>query len=331
MLEAMGSSRAALAAVAVFGLVLALWCGAGLLWLMRRERRKRMIERRIGLYQPEPGQNQTRVLRLWRDGEEISTVVPHTSRLAKGIARLAQMPRDAGWDISIGLICAALSSAMLFVFGLGLVFTGGSLIAAVALALTVAIAFWYYMQHHIQRRLARFEQQFEDALQLIARSLKAGQPLLGAFQLVADEMDEPVSAIFGDICQRQALGTSLDESIRRVAAASGSDDLKLFATSVVIQIKTGGNLADMMQRLAHIIKERMRLGRRVRVLTAQTQYSKRVLLVLPVVVFVMLCVMNPAYMEPMIATSFGRGLSGAAVVSMILGTWMMNRMASLKY
>jgi tight adherence protein B len=143
-------------------------------------------------------------------------------------------------------------------------------------------------------------------------------------------MDPPISTLFNEIVQQQALGLSLEESIRRVAAAHPNQDLNLFDTSVIIQLRTGGNLADMMQRLAHIVRERLRLMRRVRVLTAQTQYSKRVLLVLPLFMLVVLTAMNPNYMEPMYTTTIGAYLSAAALISMALGAWMMNRMAKLR-
>ena len=319
-----------LVVAAVFGLVLAVWCAAGLFLMMRRERQQKHLAARIGLYASEDGPGGTRVLRLWREGQEATTLVPYTSGFSRWLQRMRQVPHDAGWDVSLGALVTTFLGAMAFTFVMAWVYSA-NLFASAAITVLVAGFMWWFVQMQVNRRRTQFEKQFEDALHLVARSLKAGQPLLGAFQLVSDEMEDPVKTIFGDICQQQALGVSLDESIRRVAAASNSDDLKLFATSVVIQLKTGGNLADMMGRLAHIIHERMRLARRVRVLTAQTQYSKRVLLILPFFVFIVLNLLNPTYMEPMIHTPTGKVLSVIAVVSMTIGAWMMNRMSALKY
>ena len=91
-----------------------------------------------------------------------------------------------------------------------------------------------------------------------------------------------------------------------MAGESSRDDLKLFATSVVIQLTSGGNLADMMGRLAAVIRERMRLARHVRVLTAQTQFSKRLLLSIPFILFAIISIMNPDYMRPLYTTSVAR-------------------------
>jgi tight adherence protein B len=107
--------------------------------------------------------------------------------------------------------------------------------------------------------------------------------------------------------------------------------MKLFATSVIIQVRSGGNLADMMYRLADVIRDRMRLKRRVRVLTAQTQLSKRVLLALPFLLFGALNLLNPTYMMPLYTTAMGRMLLIIAGTGLILGAWMMNRLSVLKY
>jgi tight adherence protein B len=107
--------------------------------------------------------------------------------------------------------------------------------------------------------------------------------------------------------------------------------MKLFATSVAIQLRSGGNLADMMDRLVAVMRDRIRLNRRARVLTAQTQFSKRVLIILPFAIFVLLNVLRPGYMEPLYTTPMGKGLLTAAAVSLVVGVWIMNRMAALRY
>ena len=176
-----------------------------------------------------------------------------------------------------------------------------------------------------------FDAQFVDALDLAARSLRAGHPLTGAFQLAGEEVAAPVGTIFKEVCQQQDLGLALDESLRRAAQVRTSPDLKLFATSVIIQLESGGNLADMMDRLAAVIRDRMRLNRHARVLTAQTQLSKRILLALPFILFLVLSLLNPGYMEPLYSTSEGRYFIAFGAVSLLLGAWVMNRMVVLKY
>ena len=100
---------------------------------------------------------------------------------------------------------------------------------------------------------------------------------------------------------------------------------------MIIQFESGGDLADMMVRIAFVIRERLRLVRKVRTLTTQTQFSKRILIALPIFMFGILNVVNPKYMSILYDTGLGQIILGVAVAMMLVGTWMMNRMATLEY
>jgi tight adherence protein B len=188
-----------------------------------------------------------------------------------------------------------------------------------------------YLVTCINRRRAIFENQLVDALELSARSLRVGHPLTGAFRLASEEVPAPVGSLFGSIVQQQELGVPLDQAVLWAAANSHSQDLKLFATAVVIQLQSGGNLADMMERVVAVMRDRMRLTRRVRVLIAQTQFSKQVLLSLPVGMFVVLNFMNGAYMKPLYTTPDGQKILLISGASLALGAWVMNKLAVVDY
>jgi tight adherence protein B len=156
-----------------------------------------------------------------------------------------------------------------------------------------------------------------------------GHPLIASFQLISEEIPAPVGELFGKVVQQQALGVAMDEALRSISNEVYSPDLRLFATSVVIQIRSGGNLADMMQRLSNIIRERNRLTRRVRVMTAQTQFSKRVLLSLPFLIFVGMNLVNPTYMRTLYTTPFGQIIMMVCAVGLFLGWMTMNYLSRL--
>jgi tight adherence protein B len=122
-----------------------------------------------------------------------------------------------------------------------------------------------------------------------------------------------------------------EEALQRVAAQSASSDLKLFATAVSIQLRSGGNLADVMDRLSFVIRDRIRLGRRVKVLTAQTNLSKRILLGFPFVMFFIINIINPEYAALLTDTTTGNKLLAAGGVMMMFGSYVMNKLAVLKY
>src|SRR5262249_2927646 len=119
------------------------------------------------------------------------------------------------------------------------------------------------------------------------------------------------------------------EALRRTAQLTRNADMQLFSASLAIHMRTGGNLAEVMHSLAFVIRERMRLGRRFKVLIAQTTISKRILIGLPFVLFALLNLVGPEYMDPMFSTDIGRALLGASCVGVLLGWAVMNRMSEL--
>ncbi len=148
--------------------------------------------------------------------------------------------------------------------------------------------------------------------------------------VISEEIGDPLGGVFGQICQEQALGLDLKDSIRKVSETTYSSELKLFATAIAIQFQSGGNLADLMDRLAAVIRARMRLNQRIRVITAQTQFSKRVLIALPVLLFVTLNIINPQYMQPFYVTAAGKYMLATGGASFLFGIWIMNRISIIR-
>jgi len=314
------------AAVAVFGLVLAFWIAGIVLWRVHRSKRAKRFQERFGLSEEGP----SRVLRLWHEGKEETLAVPGLPQRLGLIRRFEALCKDAGWSVPPSVLIPALGGAAILVFMLLLVVSGHLLAGACGAVATLAL-FWAYLKRSIGQRIALFDVQLVEALELASRSLRAGHPLSGSFHLVSEEIEDPVGSLFGEVCQQQEMGITLEQALRDVAAKCSSEDIKLFATCVAMQMRSGGNLADVMERLSQVIRDRMRLNRRVRVLTAQTQFSKRVLVALPLVLFALLNVMNPKYVAPLYDTTTGQIMLAAAGVSILMGMWMMNRMIVLDY
>ena len=176
-----------------------------------------------------------------------------------------------------------------------------------------------------------FERQLLDALGVAARSLRAGHPLVGAFQLIAEEINEPVGPIFGQIHRQQAFGNDLREALKEEAKEHRNREFKLFATAVTVQMQSGGNLADLMDTLVSVTRARIWLNKRIRVLTAQVQFSKIVLIAMPILLMFLLNVINPKYMDPLFNTQTGHVLLVVMFVNLFLGSWLMNRMAKIDF
>jgi tight adherence protein B len=315
--------------VSVFVLVLAVWLMVVAAWFGRRLSIVQKMQERLGLKSKEGQPDDGRVLRLWKDGKETITTVEGLS--APSIyGRLEDRRLAAGWLMPLRTIFLGMFGLSLLLMVSGLAFAG-SLLLGLGLSLVLPAGFWMLTNMRIKRRNIQLEGQFVEALELAARSLKAGHPLIGSFRLISEEMSPPVSLIFAEICQLQEYGASLREAIQKPTAKAGSGDMKLFATSVAIQLESGGNLAEMMNRLAYVIRDRIRLRRRVGILTAQTQLSKRVLIVLPFVLLAGLSFLNAQYMSPLFTTTIGNYMLAAASLSMIAGIWMMNKVSQLEY
>jgi tight adherence protein B len=310
-----------------FTLVLALWVMGLVAWQMHRSRVTGPLQRRLGTAPPEDGD---RELRLWRDGQEAVMRVPGRPDRLTLRQRLDKLQNDAGLQMPADtLLLWMLGLAA----GLGLLVLAmfQSVWAAVGTVLLVIVGSQAYLDFRIRRHTSRFEKQLISALDLAARSLRAGHPLLSSFRLIAEEVPAPVGTIFARVCQQQAMGMGLEQALRRVAEETGSDDLKVFATSVVIQKRSGANLADMMDRLTEVIRDRMRLSAHIRVITAQTRFSTRLLLAVPILLFIIVNWINPQYMQPLYSTDTGKMLLAVGAAGMVLGAYIMKRMARLRY
>jgi len=316
-----------IAMTATFLLVVAVWIGAVIVWASRTASRTQAMRRRLDLEDPVEGK---RTIRLWRQDSEVTTTVPVFRRPRSFLVRLEILFHRAGWTLTATQIITLFAGAFALTFVFFWMITGNPLLGA-GVVVAIFIIARIYLLARINKREKLFELQFVDALDLASRSLRAGHPLLGAFQLISDEMASPVREVFADICQRQGMGGDLEGILKEIARTSSSEDVKLFATSVAIQIRSGGNLAHLLVRLAKIVRERMRISRRIKVITAQTQMSKRVLLGLPVIIFVLFNLINPSYMSAFYTTPVGRLLIAIAVVMLALGAWVMNKMVNMQY
>ena len=290
--------------------------------------RLQAIQKRLGIVKrKETGESRT--LRLWCELRQDTGTFSLPTKLTLR-ERLERLGHDTGWHAPIQMIILGVIGAA----GLAFVITyllGGGVLLGLGISAAIVVTFWSYMRRCISKRAGLFERQLVDALGIAARALRAGHPLAGAFQLVSEEIGEPLGSVFFRICQEQSLGLDLKDSIYKVTKSTRNSELKLFATAVAIQFQSGGNLADLMDSLASVVRERMRLNRRVRVITAQTQFSKRTLIALPIVLFFLLNIISPQYMEMFYTTTTGRYMLVIVVVSMLLGAWVMHRLSILRF
>ena len=169
------------------------------------------------------------------------------------------------------------------------------------------------------RRLRAFEEQFPEALDLIGRALKAGHAFATGLKMVADEMDEPVGPEFRKTFDEQNFGLPLKDALENLTMRIPLLDMRFFATAVLIQRETGGNLAEILDNLSHVVRERFKILRQVRVYTAHGRLTGYVLLALPACLAVALMFINPEHMNLLFRERMGQTMLMAAVVMQTMG------------
>lgn len=182
------------------------------------------------------------------------------------------------------------------------------------------------------QRSRKMSEQLPEALDMMARSLRAGHAISSAFQVVAAEMPEPICVEFARAYDEQRVGMTLESAVVRMAGRSpGNGDLKIFAVSAVIQRETGGNLAEILEKIGITIRERYRFYGKLRALTGEGRASAVVLGVLPFAVAVALSIMSPGYLNPLAETPTGQGIVVYAFASWGIGLLWLYRLTQLEF
>lgn len=181
-----------------------------------------------------------------------------------------------------------------------------------------------------KKRLDTFAAQLPEAMELVARALRAGHSLAAGMHVVAEEMPAPISKEFGRVYEEQNLGIQLDDALKNMCERVPNLDLKFFVTSVAIQRQTGGDLAEILDRIGYVIRERFKILGQVKALSAEGRLSGVVLIALPIGLFFLMLVMKPDYIELLWKDTIGIKMSIGALVLMILGAIVIKKIVDIK-
>jgi tight adherence protein B len=225
---------------------------------------------------------------------------------------------------------------MLLTLGLGLL---GGLIAILgskiwwafpvgAIAVGCIPAFVLYRKKEVRKRT--FERQFPDALDLVVGALRSGMAFTAALQVVAEECPDPVAGEFRMVFEENRLGMSLRDSFKDLTQRIDSTELRLFVTAVLIQKETGGNLAEILEGAAYVIRDRFRILGDVRTITAQSRLSGLILTILPLAMCGALLVLVPEYLRTLVTDPVGPYLIGGAAFMQLVGFILIRRIVNIK-
>jgi tight adherence protein B len=197
-----------------------------------------------------------------------------------------------------------------------------------AVVLFVLPWLWLYMKR--AKRLKKFAAQLPDAMELVARALRAGHSLASGIHCVAEEMPAPISREFSRVYDEQNLGIALEDALKGMCDRVPNLDLRFFVTSVAIQRQTGGDLAEILERIGHIIRERFKILGQVQALTAEGRLSGIVLIAMPIGLFLMMLYMKPDYIELLWKDELGQKMSIGAIILVLIGAFAIKKIIDIK-
>lgn len=197
-------------------------------------------------------------------------------------------------------------------------------------ALVMATIPWIWLWNKRRVRLNKFAAQLPDGMELVARALRAGHSLQAGLHVVGEEMPAPICEEFNRCYEEQNLGIPIEEALRNMAERVPNLDLRFFVTSVAIQRQTGGDLAEILDKIGYIIRERYRILGQVKALTAEGRLSGVVLIALPFGLFLFMLNMKPDYVDKLWTTEKGRQMSVFALIMQVLGAAVIKKIVDIK-
>lgn len=208
-----------------------------------------------------------------------------------------------------------------------LVYQNISIIAAAAF---FGILPYLYVENRRRRRLNEFEQQFPEALDFIARAVRAGHAFSVSLELLATESPEPIRTEFRNVFHEMNLGASMETALLDLVRRVPLVDVRFFVSTVLLQRETGGNLAEILMKLAHIIRERFRLKGQVKSASAHGRLTATVLIFIPIILTVGLSIIAPDYLASMARDPDGRIMIFCALAGQVLGFYFMRKIVNIK-
>lgn len=302
----------------------------GLLSLLdRRHAQARLLRDRLTTAQqsPEPSAQQVELVR-----DEMMSRIPALDavlRKSERVSLLQKMLEQGHVDIRAGnfLMLCVFTAA---VFGLLFALAGGQFVFGWAGALLGFFVPYAYASHMRSKRFQRFEEKFPEAIDTLARAVRAGHAFTTALEMIATEVSEPVAGEFRQLYEEQKFGLPVRDALLNLAERIPLVDVKFFVTAVMLQRETGGNLAEILDNLSYVIRERFKILRQVRVHTAQGRLTMMLLMAMPPTIVVVMLMLNPGFIQPLFSDPIGHVLIVAGITLQTLGYFFIRKIIRIQ-
>jgi len=257
------------------------------------------------------------------------------TRLVSGLnlsTKLQTKIQQAGLDWSVGTLILAMGVAATIGGLLGLRFKILIVpaLSCAAAALILGSVPYLYVVRKRAKRLNMFEEQFPEALDFVARAMRAGHAFSVSLEMLAEESPEPLSREFRQVFNEQNLGAPIDVALQNLAARMPLLDVSFFVSAVMLQKETGGNLSEILTKLSYVIRERFKLKGQVRAASAHGRITGLILTIMPIVLMFALLAVAPGYLQGMAKDPDGKWLIVGAICGQFLGYYFIRRIINIK-
>lgn len=270
---------------------------------------------------------------LLKRAKQLSDIPSFNAALDRGRSSLQPIEtliEQSGVRMTVGTLLAASALSALVIFLAVQILSGMRLLALPAAAFAAMVP-TSFLRLKRTKRLLQFEEQFPEALDLMSRALKAGHAFTTGLAMVADEMPSPLGPEFRLLHDQQNYGMPLPDALKSFALRIPLLDARFFATAVLIQRESGGNLSEILDNIATVIRDRFRVKRQIRVISAHGRLTGWVLVGVPPALSGVLFVINPNHFRTLMGDPLGVQLIIAAIVLQITGTLIIRKLVQIEY
>ncbi len=302
---------------------------AGMSLLDQRTAQSRILRDRLSATQA-PIEQVTPDAALLRD--EVLSRIPAFDtflRRSERVSVLQKMLAQGNVDVRAGnfLVLCAISAVIFAVIAF---FAGGNLIFGWVGAILGFFLPYAYASHMRTKRFQKFEEKFPEAIDTLARAVRAGHAFTTALEMIANEVSEPVAGEFRQLYEEQKFGLPVRDALVNLADRIPLVDVKFFVTAVMLQRETGGNLAEILDNLSYVIRERFKILRQVRVHTAQGRLTMVLLMALPPTIVLVMSLMNPGFIRPLFTDPIGHALIVGGITLQTLGYFFIRKIIRIQ-
>jgi tight adherence protein B len=325
----------ALVAILVFVVVTLMAFAVGSLF-DQRNAQARLIRERLASVDKAAERAPSEELALLRD--EMLSKIPALDNLLRrssSISNLQTLLAQANLGIRAGnililcLVSAAVVGMVTFVATVSMPQRQSAFIRMGSI-LVGGILPYSYASYRRSKRFQRFEELFPEAIDTLARAVRAGHAFTTALELIANEISEPVSTEFRKLFEEQKFGLPVRDALINLSERMPLVDVKFFVTAVMLQRETGGNLAEILDNLSYVIRERFKIMRQVRVYTAQGRLTMLLLMALPPIIVVVMLVMNPGFIRPLFDDPMGHTLLVSGITLQTIGYFVIRKIIHIQ-